>query len=62
MALFKRGNPDDYVKNYEMHPEQRFNFHNKEFKISPGKTQTYMDKIITQSTKIPSPDKYTGAR
>lgn len=62
MAMFKRENPNDYVKGYNIQPEMRFNFHNKEMKISPGQSKSYIDKIMIASTKIPSPDKYTGAR
>lgn len=62
VAVFKRDNPNDYVKGYEINWELRHNFLNKEFKISPGKSKTYIDEIMRQSAKIPGPDKYTGAR
>jgi hypothetical protein len=62
MALFQRNNPKDHVKGYYINSENRFNFLNKESKISPNNTKNYIEKIMAASAKIPSPDKYTGAR
>lgn len=41
-------------------PEVRFNFSNKESKMSKGKALRYLDLLQKEKEKIPSPDKYAN--
>lgn len=51
------------IKGYHVNAENRFNFNNKQHLI-PGnsKLNRYLDTLMAQKAKIPSPDKYTGHR
>jgi len=46
------------IKGYEMHPKLRFNFANKEYKIPKTLKNTYIDALMKDKAKIPSPDRY----
>jgi len=58
MALKQKGKDGSGVPGYHFDPEVRFNFSNKEFKMSKGKAMRYLDLLQREKQKIPSPDKY----
>ena len=46
------------IKGYSFNPKLRFNFGNKKHMMPQQKKQTYLDQIMKEKAKIPSPDKY----
>ena len=50
------------IPNYFYNPSLRFNFKNKKFTIPNCKDVSYLDQIIRDKAKIPSPDKYAHPR
>jgi hypothetical protein len=48
------------IKGYEIKSEMRFNFPNKEYQLPKGKLNRFLDTLMAEKAKIPSPDKYTG--
>lgn len=46
------------IKGYSFNPKLRFNFGSKKYLMSQQKKQTYLDEIMKEKAKIPSPDKY----
>ena len=65
VALFTRTGADSdlgLIEGYQVDSKLRFNFQNRDFKVSPGKMNRYIDTLMTQKAKIPSPDKYAPIR
>ena len=50
------------IKGYDVNSEIRFNFLNKSHKIPNSNLRRYLDTLMAEKAKIPSPDKYTGQR
>ena len=51
------------IPGYQINSELRFNFHNKDHLIpATSKLNRFLDTLMAQKAKIPSPDKYTGHR
>jgi len=49
------------IPGYTVNSELRFNFDNKSHQIPPNsKLNRFLDTLMKQKEKIPSPDKYTG--
>ena len=49
------------IPGYTVNSELRFNFYNKSHQIPPNsKLNRFLDTLMKQKEKIPSPDKYTG--
>lgn len=57
-GLRNQANKTDYVKNYDVNASARFNFTNKKYVPNQAKVQRFLDAVIDQSKKVPSPDKY----
>lgn len=50
---------DDYgIEGYKLHPELRFNIQRNHM-VPKSKKETYLDIIMKDKKKIPSPDKYS---
>ncbi len=64
LAGQKRSSVDstDRVPGYQINSKVRHNFQNKSFNFSNAKQETYLDLLIKQKQKIPSPDKYALMR
>lgn len=65
VALFTRSGGDSelgLIEGYQVDSKLRFNFPNKDFKVPPSKLNRYIDQLMTEKAKIPSPDKYAPIR
>ena len=65
VALFGKAGGDSelgLIEGYKVDSKLRFNFHNRDFKVPPGKLNRYIDTLMVAKAKIPSPDKYAPIR
>ena len=59
-GMRRKSNDEGGIPNYEINPNLRYNFANKCFVFHKkgSKNDTYLDTLMKQKAKIPSPDKY----
>ena len=65
VALFTRTGADSdlgLIEGYAVDSKLRFNFHNRDFKMPPSKMNRYIDQLMKEKAKIPSPQKYAPIR
>jgi len=58
MAGLDKATDEFGIKGYEVDPNLRFNFNNKQFKIPGTKKNTYIDEIFEKQGKLPSSSTY----
>jgi hypothetical protein len=58
MANLDKASDEFGIKGYEVNPNLRFNFLNKQFKIPASKKNTYIEDIFKKESNLPSSQTY----